>query len=99
MRPNHRNAVAGRPLSERMRAYGCPDLIRLDEPPTSPAQIEYLNLLPRRPSAPPSLNAVAEHQGTALLYLLDAFGDVRADAATVGKLQRQLANRSDPAWL
>ncbi len=82
-----------------MRAYGCPDLIRLDEPPTSPDQIEYLDLLPRRPSASASVNAVAEHQGTALLYLLDACGDASADVARVGKLQQQLANRSDPAWL
>ncbi len=82
-----------------MRAFGCPELIQLDEPPKSPAQIEYLDLLPRRRSAPSSVNAVAEHQGTALLYLLDACGDVRADTARIGRLQRQLANRSDPAWL
>ncbi|MCP3999005.1 MAG: N-6 DNA methylase [bacterium] len=99
MRSNHRSAVDGRPLSERMRAYGCPDLIPLDEPPTSPAQIEYLDLLPRRGSSPASLNAVAEHQGTALLYVLDAGGDMKADTARIGLLQRQLANRSDPAWL
>ncbi len=99
MRPNHRDEADGRPLSERMRAFGCPDLIQLDEPPKSPAQIEYLDLLPRRRSAPASVNAVAEHQGTALLFLLDACGDVRADTARIGQLQQQLANRSDPAWL
>lgn len=90
----------GRPLGERLRAYGCTDVIRLDEPLTSPAQIEYLDLLPRRRGASaPSVNAVAEHQGTALLYLLDACGAARTDAAKLAGLQRQLANRSDPAWL
>jgi len=29
----------------------------------------------------------------------DAGGDSRTDAKTLGELQRQLANRSDPAWL
>ena len=82
-----------------MRAYGCPDLVPLDEPLGSPTQIEYLDLLPRRRSSPASLNAVAEHQGTALLYVLDACGDMNADIAKIGRLQRQLANRSDPAWL
>jgi N-6 DNA Methylase len=90
----------GRSLGERLQAYGCTDVIRLDEPLTSPAQIEYLDLLPRRGgTAAPAVNAVAEHQGTALLYLLDACGDARADAARLAGLQRQLANRSDPAWL
>ncbi|MCP3997062.1 MAG: N-6 DNA methylase [bacterium] len=89
----------GRTLPVRMRAYGCPNLIRLDEPLTEPAQIEYLDLLPSRPSASAPVNAVAEHQGTALLYLLDACGDAEAHAVRVAQLQRLLANRSDPAWL
>ncbi|HSI13112.1 MAG TPA: N-6 DNA methylase [Chthoniobacter sp.] len=45
------------------------------------------------------LTAVAEHQGTALLYLVDASGDVKSDADSLAALRRQLANRSDPAWL
>lgn len=96
----HSGMAEGRPLDERLRAYGCTDVIRLDEPLTSPAQIEYLDLLPRKGGASaPSVSAVAEHQGTALLYLLDACGDASADAAKITGLQRQLANRSDPAWL
>jgi len=90
----------GQPLDERLRAYGCTNLIPLDKPLTVPAQIEYLDLLPRRGAAPAaSVSAVAEHQGTALLYVLDAYGDGKADAAKIAQLQRQLANRSDPAWL
>ncbi len=93
------DAASGRPLTERMRAYGCPDLIRLDEPLASPAQIEYLDLLPTRGSASAPVNAVAEHQGTALLYLVDACGDASATTARISQLQQMLANRSDPAWL
>lgn len=96
----HSDMVDNRPLAARVRAYGCTDLIRLDEPLTSPDQIEYLDLLPRRGVASASLvNAVAEHQGTALLYLLDACGDATANHVKIEELQRQLANRSDPAWL
>ncbi|HEX9733826.1 MAG TPA: N-6 DNA methylase [Thermoanaerobaculia bacterium] len=93
-------AVTDRTLSDRMRAYGCPGLIPLDVPLKIPEQIEYLDLLPQGPSVSgPSVNAVAEHQGTALLYLLDAGPDTKGDAVEIGRLQRQLANRSDPAWL
>jgi hypothetical protein len=90
--------VNTRPLWERLRTYGCPDFIRLDEPLTSSAQIEYLDLLPRQ-NVPAQLTAVVEHQGTALLYLLDSPSGARADSATLVQLQQQLANRSDPAWL
>ncbi|HEY2292511.1 MAG TPA: N-6 DNA methylase, partial [Thermoanaerobaculia bacterium] len=96
----HPGVDDSRPLDERLRAYGCTDLIPLDQPLTNPAQIEYLDLLPRRGAASTaSVNAVAEHQGAALLYILDARGDARADAPKIAQLQHQLANRSDPAWL
>ena len=90
--------VYTRPLSERIRAYGCPDFIRLDEPLSSSPQMDYLDLLPRRNASAP-VTAVVEHQGTALLYLIDSCGDFQADSAEIVQLQRQLANRSDPAWL
>ncbi len=92
------NGSDSRPLAERMQAYGCTHLIRLDEPLSRPEQIEYLDLLPRRRSSP-CLDAVAEHQGAALLYVLDGCGDTQTIPADVGRFQRQLANRSDPAWL
>lgn len=90
-----------RPLAERVKVYGCPDLIGLDEPFTHAAQIEYLDLLPRRGSNAREsvLNAVAEHQGTALLFLLDQPGGAAIEPNHVARLQRLLANRSDPAWL
>lgn len=89
---------SGWPLADRVRAYGCPALIRLDEPLKRPSQIEYLDLLPDR-SPKSGVSAVAEHQGTALLYLLDASSGTTTNDSELSRLQRRLANRSDPAWL
>ena len=86
------------PLADRLRAYGCPDLIRLDKPFQSSAQIEYLDLLPPHATSA-AVHAVAEHQGTALLYLLDTCDEPTSHHDEISRLQRQLANRSDPAWL
>ena len=97
MSKNQPIEVDDRPLAERLRLYGCTEIIRLDQPLSDPAQLEYLDLLPRRGPGP--VAAVAEHQGTAILYLMDACGDGVADAKIIGEIQRQLANRSDPAWL
>ena len=88
-----------RPLANRLAAYGCTSYVRLDEKLSSPAQLDYLDLLPKRIDSKPALTAVAEHQGTALLYLVDACGDAKSDAASLAEVCRQLANRSDPAWL
>ncbi len=87
------------PLEQRLVAYGCTDVIRLDGKLSDPAQLDYLDLLPTRRSQTPPLTAVAEHQGTALLYLVDACGDAKSDASSLASVRRQLANRSDPAWL
>jgi hypothetical protein len=90
-----------RPLAQRLAAYGCTSnvIIRLDEKLSAPSQLDYLDLLPRQSNHTPLLTAVAEHQGTALLYLVDASGDVKSDAESLAVLRRKLANRSDPAWL
>ncbi|MGC3988347.1 MAG: N-6 DNA methylase [Chthoniobacteraceae bacterium] len=90
-----------RPLPVRLAAYGCTSdvIIRLDEKLSAPSQLNYLDLLPKQSNHTPALTAVAEHQGTALLYLVDASGDVKSDAASLAAVRRQLANRSDPAWL
>lgn len=94
--------VEGRPLAERVRAYGCSHLIPLDAAP-GPDQLQYLDLLPRRGPSPPAMpiGGVAEHQGVALLYLVEAEPLVPAAAAAskLHALQNQLANRSDPAWI
>lgn len=88
-----------RPLAQRLAAYGCTSVIRLDEKLSAPAQLDYLDLLPKQSNHTPLLTAVAEHQGTALLYLVDASGDVKSDADSLAAVRRRLANRSDPAWL
>lgn len=94
--------VEGQPLTERVRAYGCSHLIPLDAAP-GPDQLQYLDLLPRRGPSPPAMpiGGVAEHQGVALLYLVEAEPLVAAAAAAskLHALQHQLANRSDPAWI
>lgn len=93
------SANAGiRPLADRLAAYGCTSFVRLDERLSSPAQLNYLDLLPKQSNHTPALTAVVEHQGAALLYLVDASEDVRSDAASLAAVRRQLANRSDPAW-
>lgn len=88
-----------RPLAQRLAAYGCMALIPLDEKLSRPEQLGYLDLLPKRSDSVPALSAVAEHQGTALLYLVDACGNAKSDARSLAEVRRQLANRSDPAWL
>jgi hypothetical protein len=90
-----------RPLPVRLAAYGCTSdvIIRLDEKLSAPNQLNYLDLLPKQSNHTPVLTAVAEHQGTALLYLVDTSGDVKSDAESLAAVRRQLANRSDPAWL
>ena len=86
-------------LAARLASYGCTDIVRLDEKLTTPEQLDYLDLLPTRSNETPILSAVAAHQGTALLYVLDAGNASGPVPSTIGDLSRQLANRSDPAWL
>ena len=88
-----------RSLAKRLAGYGCTDFVHLDERLYTPAQLDYLDLLPTRYNQTPTLSAVAEHQGTALLYLVDACRDSRFDRTTLADVRRKLANRSDPAWL
>ena len=71
----------GPPLTQRLAAYGCSTIIRLDEKLTSADQLDYLDLLPKQSNHTPILTGVAEHQGAALLYLVDASGDVKSDVA------------------
>ena len=72
------------PLTQRLATYGCSAVIRLDETLTSAEQLDYLDLLPKQSNHIPVLTAVAEHQGAALLYLVDATSsDVRSDAASL----------------
>ncbi len=86
-----------RPLAERLAAYGCTEIIRLDEKLASPEQLDYLDLLPSGVSEPPKLAAVAAYQGAALLYLID--GEANSGPIPLAEISHRLANRSDPAWL
>lgn len=88
-----------RPLEQRLAAFGCTDVIRLDEKLSDPDQLDYLDLLPKRSTQKPLVTAVAENQGTALLYIVDACDDLKHDPVSISAISRQLANRSDPAWL
>lgn len=88
-----------RPLELRLAAFGCTDFIRLDGKLSNPEQLDYLDLLPTRSTQRPLVTAVAENQGTALLYIVDACEDLKCDPVSLSKISRQLANRSDPAWL
>lgn len=97
--PTAPSNVEPRPLLERLAGYGCTDIVRLDEKLSTPAQLDYLDLLPTRSNQRLPLTAVAEHQGTALLYIVDACGDSKLDNAKLADVRRILANRSDPAWL
>lgn len=86
-------------LEVRLASYGCTDIVRLDAKLTTPEQLDYLDLLPTRSNETPILSAVAAHQGTALLYVLDAGAAHGLVSSSIGHLSRRLANRSDPAWL
>lgn len=88
------------PLPQRLSTYGCSRLVMLDSDEPTAELVEYLDLLPRRGTGrqPLPVHAVAEHQGTTLLYIVDACNDPDF-LASLPDLQRQLANRSDPAWL
>ena len=86
-------------LAEHLLAYGCTELVRLDEKLTVPEQLDYLDLLPRRINETSKLAAVATHQSTALLYVIDAIREAAPGQSSLAGISRQLANRSDPAWL
>lgn len=93
----------GRSFIERVRAFGCTDVVDLSRDAAAPAQLEYLDLIPKRgqkSSLPVPIAAVAEHQGTALLYLVDGHCmEPVVREGLISEMQHQLANRSDPAYL
>jgi hypothetical protein len=97
--PDAPSNINSDPLAVRLCAYGCSEFIRLDQKLSKPEQLNYLDLLPKQSNHTPVLSAVAEHQGTALLYIVDAAGDAKSDSISLAELRKQLANRSDPAWL
>ncbi len=94
---------SGASFVDSLRAFGCTDVVDLSQSAPAPAQLEYLDLLPKRGQRSPlpvPIAAVAEHQGAALLYLVDGrLLDPLSREKIIHDLQHQLANRSDPAYL
>lgn len=86
------------PLVEK---FGAPKLVPLDIPLRESSQLNYLDLLPKQAAHKGAgLHAVAEHQGMALLYLVDGRGTAHSiGPKRIQELQRLLANRSESAWL
>lgn len=99
----HLPSYDGLSFVERVRAFGCTDVVDLSKDAAAPAQLEYVDLIPRRGNINPlpiPVEAVAEHQGTGLLYLVDGRRTQSSSRdAIISELQHQLANRSDPAYL
>jgi hypothetical protein len=85
-------------LFSHLRAFGAPaqDYINL-RATSDPRILRYTDLLRGGPQ--PLADAVIEHQGRALLYLVDAARLQAGTAPDVVTLQRTLAMRGDPAWL
>lgn len=94
-------ASAATRLRSVARRFGVSKLVPLDVPLCSASQLGYLDLLPKQAAHKGAgVHAVAEHQGAALLYLVDARGNSRSQKLkSIHELQRLLANRSDSAWL
>jgi hypothetical protein len=96
-------AIADDSFTGSLRAFGCTDVVDLSPKDARPEQLEYLDLMPRRGKPlplPVPIAAVAEHQGTALLYIVDGRAlPSGKEEVTLKQLQHELANRSDPAYL
>ena len=87
-------------LTTVAKKFGCPDIIALRRPTTTPAQIQYLDLLApaSKIKGPLMPQAVAEFQGKPVVYFIDGTDDIppRED---IKSLQQRLANRSEHAVL
>lgn len=87
-----------RPLVKRLSDFGCHYVVELRSDDATPdyARAEYLDLIPgkrgERSTALP-VHAVVEHQNAPVLYVVDGEPD------DLEGLQKQLANRSEAAWL
>jgi hypothetical protein len=48
------NMDEDRPFADRLLAYGCTSVIRLDEKLSAPVQLDYLDLLPKQSNHAPA---------------------------------------------
>lgn len=98
---NKRGSSACELLESKLSKLGAPALVPLDVPLIQASQLNYLDLLPKQARHKGAgLTAVVEHQGTALLYLVDESGKTQSlRPKDIRDLQRLLANRSESAWL
>lgn len=85
-------------VTETIKAFGCHDVISLDEKP-NPGHLDYLDLLKATGNNGLKVNAVAEFQARPLLYIVSANQLNTVDQDGIIKLQQMLANRGERAYL
>ena len=85
-------------VTETIKAFGCHDVISLDEKPNS-AHLDYLDLLKASENGSLKVNAVAEFQARPLLYIVSANQLHIDDSDKIIELQQMLANRGERAYL
>ena len=85
-------------VTETIKAFGCHDVISLDEKPNS-GHLDYLDLLKASGNNGLRVNAVAEFQARPLLYIVSANQLNTVDQDSIIKLQQMLANRGERAYL
>ena len=85
-------------IANTVKAFGCHDVVLLDDAP-NPKHLDYLDLL--KVSGPKSLkvDAVAEFQSRPLLYIVSADQEQKFDNKNMLDLQCLLANRGERAYL
>ncbi|MFZ2805010.1 MAG: hypothetical protein WAZ60_01330 [Desulfosalsimonadaceae bacterium] len=85
-------------ISTTVKAFGCHDVVSLDEEPT-PRHLDYLDLLKASGNGGLKVDAVAEFQARPLLYIVSAKQFRNVDKEKIMVLQRLLANRGERAYL
>lgn len=83
---------------DAIKAFGCHDVITLDEEPT-PKQLDYLDLLRVSRQGALKVNAVAEFQSRPMLYIVSGDQIRNVDSGKIIDLQSLLANRGERAYL
>jgi hypothetical protein len=85
-------------VTDTIKAFGCHDVVSLDEKPNS-GHLDYLDLLKASGNHALKVNAVAEFQARPLLYIVSANQLSNNDNDKIIELQQMLANRGERAYL